>query len=84
MPDPRFYETLSPVTLGELAALVGAELADGGAAGRSISGAAPLPTPEPSTSRSSPIAATPPSSPGRARERSFCRPLTRRSRPAVA
>ena len=28
MPDPRFFEDLGPVTLGELATLTGAELAD--------------------------------------------------------
>jgi len=28
MPDPRFFEDLGPVTLGEIAALAGAELAD--------------------------------------------------------
>ena len=32
MPDPRFFEDLGPVTLAELAALTGAELADPGAA----------------------------------------------------
>jgi UDP-3-O-[3-hydroxymyristoyl] glucosamine N-acyltransferase len=32
MPDPRFFEDLGPVRLGELAALTGAELADAGAA----------------------------------------------------
>ena len=42
MPDARFYEDLGPVSLGELAALAGAELADAGAAGRSITGVAPL------------------------------------------
>lgn len=37
MPDPRFYEALGPVSLGELARLTGAELTDGADAERSIS-----------------------------------------------
>lgn len=41
MPDPRFYEDLGPVRLGELAALVGGELA-GEAAERLIGGVAVL------------------------------------------
>ena len=35
-PDPRFYEALGPVTLGELARLAGAELSAPGAADRQI------------------------------------------------
>ncbi|HVI30535.1 UDP-3-O-(3-hydroxymyristoyl)glucosamine N-acyltransferase [Phenylobacterium sp.] len=42
MPDPRFFEDLGPVALGELAALTGAELSDPGAADRSIRGVAIL------------------------------------------
>lgn len=42
MPDPRFFEDLGPVTLGELAALTGAGLADARAAGRRVSGVAVL------------------------------------------
>ena len=41
-PDPRFYEALGPVSLGELALLTGAELAAPEAAGRQISGVAIL------------------------------------------
>lgn len=41
MPDPRFFDSLGPVTLGEIAALTGAELVHGGAA-TLISLAAPL------------------------------------------
>jgi UDP-3-O-[3-hydroxymyristoyl] glucosamine N-acyltransferase len=36
MPDPRFFEDLGPVQLGEIAALAGAELGDPAAAGRPI------------------------------------------------
>jgi len=36
MPDPRFFENLGPVTLGELAELTGAELAQPMAAGRPV------------------------------------------------
>jgi len=36
MPDPRFFEDLGPVTLGELAQLTGAELTDATAAGRPV------------------------------------------------
>jgi UDP-3-O-[3-hydroxymyristoyl] glucosamine N-acyltransferase len=36
MPDPRFFEDLGPVTLGELAQLTGAELALPAAAGRPV------------------------------------------------
>ena len=36
MPDPRFYENLGPVPLGELAGLAGAELSQAGAAGKAI------------------------------------------------
>ena len=42
MPDPRFYQDLGPVPLGELAELAGARLADGAAAGRAIELVAPL------------------------------------------
>jgi UDP-3-O-[3-hydroxymyristoyl] glucosamine N-acyltransferase len=42
MPDPRFFEDLGPVRLGELAALVGAELAPGAADDRLIGGVAVL------------------------------------------
>jgi UDP-3-O-[3-hydroxymyristoyl] glucosamine N-acyltransferase len=42
MPDPRFYQSLPAVTLGELATLVGSRLADEGAAGRLIGGVASL------------------------------------------
>jgi len=37
MPDPRFFEDLGPISLGELAALVGAELAEASAADRRVS-----------------------------------------------
>jgi UDP-3-O-[3-hydroxymyristoyl] glucosamine N-acyltransferase len=36
MPDPRFFEAIGPVTLGELAQLTGAELSQAGAARRSV------------------------------------------------
>jgi len=36
MPDPRFFEELGPITLSDLAALTGAELADPSAATRSV------------------------------------------------
>ena len=36
MPDPRFFEELGPVSLSELAALTGAELADPAAGGRLV------------------------------------------------
>ncbi len=42
MPDPRFFEDLGPATLGELAALAGAELAHPEAAGRLIQSVAVL------------------------------------------
>jgi UDP-3-O-[3-hydroxymyristoyl] glucosamine N-acyltransferase len=42
MPDPRFYETLPPVALGELAALVGGRLADEGRAGQAVAGVSVL------------------------------------------
>lgn len=42
MPDPRFFEDLGPVALGELAALSRAELADPGAAARTIRAVAVL------------------------------------------
>ena len=38
MPDPRFFEDLGPITLGELAELTGAELAQGGAARKTVGG----------------------------------------------
>lgn len=38
MPDPRFFEDLGPITLGELAELTGAELAQAGAARKSVRG----------------------------------------------
>jgi UDP-3-O-[3-hydroxymyristoyl] glucosamine N-acyltransferase len=41
-PDPRFYETLGPVALAELARLAGAELADPSLGSRLIEAAAPL------------------------------------------
>lgn len=37
MPDPRFFEDLGPVTLSDLVALTGAELADPSAGGRRVS-----------------------------------------------
>jgi UDP-3-O-[3-hydroxymyristoyl] glucosamine N-acyltransferase len=42
MPDPRFFEDLGPVSLGELAGLVGAELADAAAGDRPIRAVAVL------------------------------------------
>jgi len=42
MPDPRFFEDLGPVRLGELATLAGASLADAGAADRLIARVAVL------------------------------------------
>jgi UDP-3-O-[3-hydroxymyristoyl] glucosamine N-acyltransferase len=36
MPDPRFFEDLGPISLGDLAALTGAELAQAGAARREV------------------------------------------------
>jgi UDP-3-O-[3-hydroxymyristoyl] glucosamine N-acyltransferase len=36
MPDPRFFEDLGPVTLSDLAALTGAELADPSTGGRQV------------------------------------------------
>jgi UDP-3-O-[3-hydroxymyristoyl] glucosamine N-acyltransferase len=42
MPDPRFYESLGPVSVGDLAALTGAELLDPALARRGIEGVAPL------------------------------------------
>jgi UDP-3-O-[3-hydroxymyristoyl] glucosamine N-acyltransferase len=36
MPDPRFFEDLGPISLGELAALTGAELAQAGAARKEV------------------------------------------------
>lgn len=42
MPDPRFFLSHGPLTLGELAALTGARLVDAGSVDRRISGVAPL------------------------------------------
>lgn len=42
MPDPRFYESHGPISLGELAALTGAALVDAGVADRMILAVAPL------------------------------------------
>ncbi|MGA0600674.1 UDP-3-O-(3-hydroxymyristoyl)glucosamine N-acyltransferase [Caulobacter sp. KR2-114] len=42
LPDPRFYEHLGPVSLGELAALTGARLADPAQADRAVLGVAIL------------------------------------------
>jgi UDP-3-O-[3-hydroxymyristoyl] glucosamine N-acyltransferase len=42
MPDPRFFEDLGPVTLGDLAGLTGATLVDPDAAGRAVRGVAVL------------------------------------------
>lgn len=42
MPDPRFFEALGPVSLGELATLTGADLAQPGAARRPVRGVAIL------------------------------------------
>jgi len=42
MPDPRFFEDLGPIRLGELAALTGAELVDARAADRLVSRVAVL------------------------------------------
>lgn len=42
MPDARFFETLGPVSLRELAELTGARLADPAGAERSVSAVAPL------------------------------------------
>ena len=42
MPDPRFYEDLGPVAAGELAALAGARVAEGGDASRPVTLVAPL------------------------------------------
>src|SRR5271170_992551 len=42
MPDPRFFESRGPVSLGELAALTGATLVDASSAGKLVSAVAPL------------------------------------------
>jgi UDP-3-O-[3-hydroxymyristoyl] glucosamine N-acyltransferase len=42
MPDPRFFEDLGPVTLGELATLAGAQLRDASAAARTVQAVATL------------------------------------------
>ena len=42
MPDPRFFEALGPVSLGELAALTGATLADPSSADRTVATVAVL------------------------------------------
>lgn len=47
MPDPRFFEDLGPVTLGELAAETGAELSRADAAQRTVRGVAILGRAEP-------------------------------------
>lgn len=49
MPDPRFFEDLGPVSLEELAAVAGAELATPDAASRQIRGVAVLGRAEPET-----------------------------------
>jgi UDP-3-O-[3-hydroxymyristoyl] glucosamine N-acyltransferase len=49
MPDPRFFEDLGPVLLGELAALTGAELADAALADRPVRGVAVLAHAQPDT-----------------------------------
>lgn len=49
MPDPRFFEDLGPVPLGELAELAGAELTDQGAAARPIQAVAVLAQARPGT-----------------------------------
>ena len=49
MPDPRFFEDLGPVRLGELAALTGAELPEAGAAERLVAGVAVLSRAGPAT-----------------------------------
>ncbi|WP_158917004.1 UDP-3-O-(3-hydroxymyristoyl)glucosamine N-acyltransferase [Caulobacter sp. S45] len=42
MPDSRFYETLAPASVSELASLTGAELADAASGSRIITATAPL------------------------------------------
>jgi UDP-3-O-[3-hydroxymyristoyl] glucosamine N-acyltransferase len=49
MPDPRFFESLGPVPLSELAEAAGAELSDAGAGERPIHGVAPLAQATPET-----------------------------------
>jgi UDP-3-O-[3-hydroxymyristoyl] glucosamine N-acyltransferase len=49
MPDPRFFEDLGPVTLGELAQLTGAELSQPAAAGRPVRAVAILSQARPQT-----------------------------------
>jgi UDP-3-O-[3-hydroxymyristoyl] glucosamine N-acyltransferase len=49
MPDPRFFEDLGPVTLGELAQLTGAELSQAAAEGRTVRGVAILSQAQPET-----------------------------------
>ncbi|HEY8618011.1 UDP-3-O-(3-hydroxymyristoyl)glucosamine N-acyltransferase [Phenylobacterium sp.] len=49
MPDPRFFEDLGPVSLGELARLTGAELTDPDAADRPVRAVAVLAQAQPDT-----------------------------------
>jgi UDP-3-O-[3-hydroxymyristoyl] glucosamine N-acyltransferase len=49
MPDPRFFEDLGPVTLGELAQLTGAAPADAAAAARTVRGVSILARATPDT-----------------------------------
>lgn len=49
MPDPRFFEDLGPVTLGELAELAQAELSQAGAARRRVTAVAILSQTQPET-----------------------------------
>lgn len=49
MPDPRFFEDLGPISLGELAALARAELADPGCAGWTVRAVAILAAAGPET-----------------------------------
>lgn len=49
MPDPRFFEDLRPLSLGELAALTGAELAQPGAARKEVRGVSILSSAGPDT-----------------------------------
>jgi outer membrane protein len=58
MPDSRFYESLGPATVAELAALAGAELADAQDGARSVTGAAPLSDATTVRSPSSPTSVT--------------------------
>src|SRR5262245_38997405 len=49
MPDPRFFEALGPVPLGELAQLTGAELSHAAVASRTVQGVAILSQARPAT-----------------------------------